>query len=200
MQQAIAEGLKQTKILPGKIGYARKAKLVYDSKSKTKNPLISCTDHKLMAYAYASSEQNAGGGVIVTAPTCGSCGVLPAVLLSAQQQLHLSNQKIHEALAVAGLIGNITRTNATIAGAQAGCQAEIGVASAMAAAAYAHILGLSDKKIMNAATNALEHHLGLTCDPVLGYVQVPCIERNVFAARQAITSASLCTYTNEAQM
>jgi L-serine dehydratase len=202
MQLAIREGLQRSGNLPGKLNYPRKAKKVHsiDIDSRYSQSRFIRSDNKLMSFAYACSEQNASGGVIVTAPTCGACGVLPSILLKAKHDLHIADKKIVEALAIAGLVGNITRTNASIAGAEAGCQAEIGVACAMAAAAYTYILDQPDRKIMNAATNALEHHLGLTCDPVLGYVQVPCIERNVFAASRAVTATHLAMLNDENQM
>ncbi|GHU48747.1 hypothetical protein FACS1894218_6550 [Bacilli bacterium] len=189
MCNCIKNGLSTAGTLPGKLKLKRHAKEIYDSKVSAPNKL-------LIAYAFAVSETNASGGVVVTAPTCGACGVLPAVLYFAQKELKLSNEKILEALAIAGLVGNITRTNGSIAGAEAGCQAEIGTACAMAAAAYGYLIGLSNEDIFCAASSALEHHLGLTCDPVLGYVQSPCIERNALCAPRAIDAANLISLKN----
>jgi len=143
----------------------------------------------LHAYALAVGEENASGGVIVTAPTCGSAGVLPAVLMSLKKNYSFRTDKISRALATAGIIGNIVRTNASISGAEAGCQAEIGTAAAMAAAAAAELLGGEPAQAEYAAEMAMEHHLGLTCDPVHGLVQIPCIERNAYAAVKAISAA-----------
>jgi L-serine dehydratase len=194
MSHNIEDGLKQTAILPGKLKLQRRAKTLYQvSLKRMKSKHIDANHSRLMAYAFAVSETNASGGVVTTAPTCGACGVLPAVLRYAKEQMKLSNAKMIEGLAVAGLIGNIARTNGSIAGAEAGCQAEVGVACAMAAAAYAYLIKLPNNQIFDAAVSALEHHLGLTCDPVLGYVQSPCIERNALAALRAIDAAELVT-------
>jgi L-serine dehydratase len=201
MQQAIENGLNQTELLPGKLKLKRKARVLFNvSERKLKSKHIDQNQSRLMAYAFAVSEANASGGIVVTAPTCGSCGVLPAVLRYSQELLKLKKQKIIEGLAIAGLVGNIARTNGSIAGAEAGCQAEIGVACAMAAAAFAYFLKLSNIQIFNAAVSALEHHLGLTCDPVLGYVQSPCIERNALAAIRAINAATLASLTTESKI
>jgi L-serine dehydratase len=201
MQQSINEGLQHTEPLPGKLKLKRKAKILFDaSVHKIKSKHIDGNRHRLMAYAFAVSEMNASGGIVVTAPTCGACGILPAVLLYAKERFQLSESKIIEGLAVAGLIGNIVRTNGSIAGAEAGCQAEVGVACAMAAGAFAHFLKLSNNQIFNTAVSALEHHLGLTCDPVLGYVQSPCIERNALAAIRAIDAADLISLSAEGRI
>ncbi|MDD2569422.1 MAG: L-serine ammonia-lyase, iron-sulfur-dependent, subunit alpha, partial [Clostridia bacterium] len=146
------------------------------------------------AYAFAVSEQNADNGTIVTAPTCGSCGVLPSVLKYMQEKKNFSDKNILKALAVGGLIGNLVKTNASISGAECGCQAEIGTACSMAAAALAELFGMGIDQIEYAAEVALEHHLGLTCDPVLGLVQIPCIERNAVAAMRAINALSLANF------
>ena len=145
---------------------------------------------RLFSYALAVSEENASGGEIVTAPTCGACGVLPAVLSFLQQQAGLSDEKILRALATAGLIGNLVKRNASISGAEVGCQGEVGTACAMAAGAAAQLLGGSVRQIEYAAEMGLEHHLGLTCDPIGGYVQIPCIERNAIAAVRAVDCAA----------
>ena len=144
----------------------------------------------LFAYALAVSEENAAGGEVVTAPTCGACGVLPAVLFFLQQQSQLSDEKICRALATAGIIGNLIKRNASISGAEVGCQGEVGTACAMAAGAAAQLLGGSVRQIEYAAEMGLEHHLGLTCDPIGGYVQIPCIERNAVAAVRAVDCAA----------
>ena len=147
--------------------------------------------YMISAYAYAASEENASGEMVVTAPTCGASGVLPAVLYFKQKELGYTDDEIIKALGVAGIIGNLIKTNASISGAECGCQAEIGSACAMAAAAFAYLKGLSIKQIECAAEVALEHHLGLTCDPVGGLVQIPCIERNAVAAMRAVDAVSL---------
>jgi len=152
------------------------------------------------AYAFAVSEENAAGGIIVTAPTCGSCGILPAVLLYMQEKKGFSDDDIIRALATAGIIGNIIKTNASISGAECGCQAEVGSACSMAAAALAQLHGMEYDQIEYAAEVALEHHLGLTCDPICGLVQIPCIERNAVAAMRAINAlqlANFLTYTRK---
>jgi L-serine dehydratase len=201
MEQGINNGLQETTPLPGKLRFKRRAKILFDASSKKlKNKHVGDNRNRLMAYAFAVSETNASGGIVVTAPTCGACGILPAVLRYSKEQLHLSETKIIEGLAIAGLIGNIARTNGSIAGAEAGCQAEVGVACAMAAGAYAYFLKLSNTQIFSAAVSALEHHLGLTCDPVLGYVQSPCIERNGLAAIRAIDAAYLISLTAQSRL
>ena len=152
------------------------------------------------AYAFAASEENAGGGRIVTAPTCGACGVLPAVLLYEKEKFGYTDGQIIRALASAGLIGNLIKTNASISGAECGCQAEIGSACCMAAAAIAELRGMSLSQIEYAAEIAMEHHLGLTCDPIAGLVQIPCIERNAVAAMRAINAVSLATFLTDSRM
>jgi L-serine dehydratase len=198
MQQSINIGLKQTSVIPGKLKLKRRAKILYEAPEKkiTRVHMDKARNH-LMAYAYAVCEMNASGGMIVTAPTCGACGILPATLRYSQELLKLTDNKIIKGLSVAGLVGNIARTNGSISGAEAGCQAEVGVACAMAAAAFAYFLKLSNKQIFDAAASALEHHLGLTCDPVLGYVQIPCIERNGLAAGRAIDAADLISLSSD---
>ncbi|MBT3178031.1 MAG: L-serine ammonia-lyase [Desulfobacula sp.] len=187
MRHAIDTGLEKEGYLPGKLKLKRKAKTIFLYTKKT-DSLFSANE-LISAYALSVSEENAGGGVIVTAPTCGSCGVLPAVLRYLQIVLKCDDRVILDALVTAGLIGNIVKHNASISGAEAGCQAEIGTACAMAAAAAAQILGGNLNQIEYAAEIGMEHHLGLTCDPIYGLVQVPCIERNAFAANRALTSA-----------
>ena len=193
MKRSVEEGLSRTGELPGGLHIQRKAKYMHDHIVETKHPeLVEC--QKVCSYAYAVSEQNADNGTIVTAPTCGSCGVLPAVLYYFEGKRGLSELDIAHALGVAGLFGELAKRNASVSGAECGCQAEIGVACAMAAAALGQVFGYSIKKIEYAAEVALEHHLGLTCDPICGMVQIPCIERNAVAAMRALNSANLAYF------
>ncbi len=187
MYDAIVRGLDAEGVLPGGLTLQRKAQQVYQQARQMSS--MNQRSGLLSAYALAVSEENAAGGIVVTAPTCGSCGVLPAVLYYLQQQNSYKPLRILRALAIAGLIGNIVKTNASVSGAEVGCQGEVGTACAMAAAAAAHLLGGSPYQIEYAAEIGLEHHLGLTCDPVAGLVQVPCIERNVMAAMRALNCA-----------
>lgn len=189
MKKAIKNGIEEEGILPGGLGLQRKASSYYVKAKGYSGSMMSRA--LLFAYALAMSETNASGGKVVTAPTCGSCGVLPAVLYHLHTGHHnVSDKKIIRALATAGLIGNIVKENASVSGAEVGCQGEIGVACAMAAAAGAQLFGGTTSQIEYAAEMGLEHHLGLTCDPVCGLVQVPCIERNAFAAVRALDSCS----------
>ena len=151
-------------------------------------------NRKVCAYAFAVSEENAGGGVVVTAPTCGASGVLPAVLLFKQEQHGFSDTEVCHALATAGVIGNIIKTNASISGAECGCQAEVGSACSMAAAGLAELYHMELDQIEYAAEVAMEHHLGLTCDPIGGLGQIPCIERNAVAAMRAINALALANF------
>jgi len=148
----------------------------------------------IAAYAYAVSEENASENVVVTSPTCGSCGVLPSILYYMEKDKGFPEEEILDALAVAGLVGNVIRTNASISGAECGCQAEIGSACSMAAAAVAQLYGLNIDQIEYAAEIAMEHNLGLTCDPVNGLVQIPCIERNAVAAMRALSAVNLSRF------
>ena len=196
MQRSIQEGLSATGELPGGLHINRKAKSIYDHILINKHPeIVEC--QMVCSYAYAVSEQNADNGTIVTAPTCGSCGVLPAVLYYIKEKRSLSDMDIAHALGVAGLFGELAKRNASVSGAECGCQAEVGVACAMAAAALGQAFGYSLKKIEYAAEVALEHHLGLTCDPICGLVQIPCIERNAVAAMRAINSANLAYFLSD---
>lgn len=192
MKKTLEEGLKQEGLIPGRLKITKKAKTLYSKELKNETADLKRT-RLLTAYAYATSEQNALGGMIVTAPTCGASGVLPAVLYYLYKQENVTEAKILEGLAIAGLIGNLVKTNASISGAECGCQAEIGTACSMAAAAYAYIKGHSIDIIECAAEIAMEHHLGLTCDPIYGYVQIPCIERNAVASIRAIDSANMAS-------
>lgn len=187
MKAAIDRGLNQEGLIPGGLKLQRKSASYY-SKSLTLDNDTK-TSSQIFAYALAVSEENAAGGVVVTAPTCGSCGILPAVLKISQEHFGASEAKIHRALATAGLVGNIVKHNASISGAEVGCQGEVGTACAMAAAAATQLAGGSPAQIEYAAEMGLEHHLGLTCDPINGLVQIPCIERNVHAAMRAFDSA-----------
>lgn len=184
MTEAVERGIDEEGILPGMLKLPRKAHQYYMKAQSLKHSIKSRS--LVFAYALAVAEENAAGGKIVTAPTCGSCGVLPAVLYHMQQVYRFSEKKILKALAAAGLIGNLAKFNASISGAEVGCQGEIGVACAMAAGAVLQLFGGSPRQIEYAAEMGLEHHLGLTCDPIGGLVQVPCIERNAFAAARAL--------------
>ena len=188
MKKTIAAGLNAEGRLPGSLKVPRKAS-AYHARAQSAAGYFGETA-LLFAYALAVSEENASGGEVVTAPTCGACGVLPAVLFFLQQQSNLPDEKIVRALATAGLIGNLVKRNASISGAEVGCQGEVGTACAMAAGAAAQLLGGSVRQIEYAAEMGLEHHLGLTCDPIGGYVQIPCIERNAIAAVRAIDCAT----------
>ncbi len=190
MKQSIADGLSATGVLPGALGVQRKAKHLFEQELETEVPQVrEC--RTICAYAYAVAEQNADNGTIVTAPTCGACGVLPAVLKYFQDTRHVSDEVILRGLATAGIIGNLTKRNASISGAECGCQAEIGTACSMAAAALSELYGLSLDQVEYAAEMAMEHHLGLTCDPIYGLVQIPCIERNAVAAMRAMNACNL---------
>jgi L-serine dehydratase len=196
MKQSIADGLSAEGILPGGLEVRKKARHLFglqhiDETAETReNRLIA-------AYAFAVGEQNACGGKIVTAPTCGAAGVVPAVLYYQQKKHNIPDEVILRALATGGLVGNLIKTNASISGAECGCQAEIGSACAMAAAAMAELFELSIDKIEYAAEICIEHHLGLTCDPICGLVQIPCIERNAVAAMRAINAVNLSTFLSD---
>ena len=193
MCKAIDDGLQAEGILPGPLRLERKAKLLHSQVEENEIPQV--RELRLIcSYAFAVSEQNADNGTVVTAPTCGSCGVLPAALRYMQERYDFPEEKMIEALAVAGIIGNVIKRNASISGAECGCQAEIGSACAMTAAALSHLMGMSIAQIEYAAENALEHHLGLTCDPICGLVQIPCIERNAVAAKRAMTAFNLAHF------
>lgn len=187
MKKAIKRGLNSEGTLPGELKLLRKASS-YHFKARMQNQFIRDNSF-LFAFALAVSEENASGNVVVTAPTCGSSGILPSVLYLFYKDKGIKEDAIIRALATAGLIGNIVKKNASISGAEVGCQGEVGVASAMAAAAAAQLAGGTIYQIEYAASSALEHHLGLTCDPIAGLVQIPCIERNAFGAQRAINSA-----------
>ena len=193
MKAAIHRGLTTSGILPGGLDVERKAQFLYnerhiDEREVTRENRLVCS------YAFAVSEENADNGTIVTAPTCGACAVLPAVLKYMQEKHRFSDEQIFRALAVAGLIGNLVKTNASISGAECGCQAEVGTACSMAAAALAELFEMGIDQIEYAAEVAMEHHLGLTCDPICGLVQIPCIERNAVAAMRAINAVNLANF------
>lgn len=193
MKAAIEKGLDSEGILPGGLEIQRKAKTLYNSQHIDESPQTR-ENRMVCAYAFAVSEQNAAGETIVTAPTCGAAGIVPAVLYYQQQKNGYTDEQIIRALMTAGLVGNLIKTNASISGAECGCQAEVGSACAMAAAALSELFELSVDKIEYAAEIAIEHHLGLTCDPICGLVQIPCIERNAVAAMRAINAVSLSSF------
>ena len=197
MKDAIQNGLNNEGLLPGPLHLQRKA-AGYKTQSVNSSRIIREIG-SLSSYALAVAEENAGGGKIVTAPTCGSCGVVPATLYFLRESYDFPEQRIIRALATAGLIGNLVKTGASIAGAEVGCQGEIGTACAMAAAAAAQLLGGTVSQIEYAAEMGIEHHLGLTCDPVEGYVQIPCIERNPAAAVRALHCASFAIFSDGGQ-
>lgn len=192
MRAAVERGLQHEGVLPGVLHLRRKAP-DYFIKANNFGPSLQ-TRGLVFAYALAVSEENAGGGTIVTAPTCGSSGVLPAVLYHLEKSRHFSERRMLHALATAGLIGNVAKTRASISGAEAGCQAEVGVACAMAAGAASYLFGGSLSVIEYSAEMGLEHHLGMTCDPVCGLVQIPCIERNAHAAARALDANIYSTF------
>ena len=193
MKASVQRGLAAEGILPGGLGVARKAKTLYETRCYNESADVTM-NRIIAAYAYAVSEENADENIVVTAPTCGSCGVLPAVMYYMHSERGFPEEEILDALAVAALIGNVIRTNASISGAECGCQAEIGSACSMTAAALASLYGLNIDQIEYAAEIAMEHNLGLTCDPVKGLVQIPCIERNAVAAMRAISSVNLSRF------
>ncbi|MDR1757671.1 MAG: L-serine ammonia-lyase [Bacteroidales bacterium] len=194
MQASILHGLDHEGTLPGGLHLPRRASSVY-SKLHGMNNVVR-ERYLTMAFAFAVAEENASGSQIVTAPTCGSCGILPAVLYSHTLSYEITEKRMLHTLATAGLIGNIIKYNASLSGAEVGCQGEVGSACAMAAAALCQLLGGSTRQIEYAAEMGLEHHLGLTCDPVNGLVQIPCIERNAFAALRAVDAGYYATLTD----
>lgn len=198
MRAAISAGMKAEGILPGGLGVERKARILYrqkhiDESAETRENRLVC------AYAFAVSEQNAAAETIVTAPTCGASGVLPAVLRYAQERRGFKEDAIVRALAAGGIVGNLIKTNASISGAECGCQAEIGSACSMAAAALGELYEMELGQIEYAAEIAMEHHLGLTCDPIAGLVQIPCIERNAVAAMRAMNAVSLADFLSDSR-
>lgn len=198
MCETILRGLNNDGVLPGGLKVARKASTYYVKSKSYTDSLASRA--KIYAYALAVAEENASGGRVVTAPTCGSCGVLPAVVYHLTTSRNFLRIRILRALATAGLFGNVVKTNSSISGAAVGCQGEIGVACAMAAAAACQLFGGTPAQIEYAAEMGLEHHLGLTCDPVCGLVQVPCIERNAVAAARALDANAYATLSDGAHL
>lgn len=194
MRDAVERGLDAEGVLPGPLNLRRKAYQYHVKATGFKDNLR--TRGLVFAYALAVSEENASGGKIVTAPTCGSCGVVPAVLYHLWKSRDFSENRILRALATAALFGNVVKTNASISGAEVGCQGEVGVACAMASAAANQLFGGSPAQIEYAAEMGLEHHLGMTCDPVCGLVQIPCIERNAYAATRALDANIYSTFTD----
>jgi len=192
MQKTIDRGLKQSGVLPGILQYPRKASMFFAKARKEEKR----AHGMVFAYALATSEENASGNIVVTAPTCGACGVVPAVLRYLKELYSLDQIDCLRALAVAGLLGNIVKFNGSISGAEVGCQGEVGVACSMAAGMASYLFGGNLQQIDYAAEMGLEHHLGMTCDPIAGYVQVPCIERNAVAAIRAIDAAEYTSYTD----
>lgn len=194
MRDAVERGLDAEGVLPGPLNLRRKA-YSYHVKATGYNANLR-TRGLVFSYALAVSEENASGGKIVTAPTCGSCGVVPGVLYHLWKSRDFSEQRILKALATAALFGNVVKTNASISGAEVGCQGEVGVACAMASAAANQLFGGSPAQIEYAAEMGLEHHLGMTCDPVCGLVQIPCIERNAYAAARALDANIYSSFTD----
>ena len=195
MDQAVTRGLSASGILPGKIGLERKAGDMFARAQNISDPL----DRYLLlinAFAMAAAEENADGQIVVTAPTSGASGVIPGILYFLKHHRNISQPRLREGLLIAGLIAFVAKHNASISGAEVGCQGEIGVASAMAAALLAYVKGCSLEVIENAAESALEHHLGMTCDPIGGYVQIPCIERNAVGAITAYNASLLASGGN----
>ena len=196
MMREIDEGLEATGILPGGLNVERKAKYLYNQAPR--NESEATRENRIVcSYAFAAGEQNADLGIVVTAPTCGACAVVPAVLRYAAEKYGFGEKKILKALAVSGLIGCLIKENASISGAECGCQAEIGSACSMAAAALCDLFDMNSEQIEYAAEVAMEHYLGLTCDPICGLVQIPCIERNAVAAMRAINCLSLATFLTD---
>ena len=194
MQDSVERGINTEGRLPGPLNLSRKASTYYVKASGYQRNIQ--TRGLVYSYALAVSEENASGGIIVTAPTCGSCGVLPAVLYHLSRGHKFSDERIIHAIATAGIVGNVAKTNASISGADVGCQGEVGVACAMASAAACQLFGGSPSQIEYAAEMGLEHHLGMTCDPVCGLVQIPCIERNAFAAARALDSNIYASFSD----
>lgn len=194
MKESIDRGIEAEGVLPGKLNLRRKAAHYHIKASQTK--LFLEKSGTIFSYALAVAEENASGNLIVTAPTCGSAGVLPAVLFFIKNFYNVSGEKLLRALATAGIIGNLVKSNASISGAEVGCQGEIGTACAMAAGAAAQLLGGTPHQIEYAAEMGMEHHLGLTCDPIMGLVQIPCIERNAIAAVKSMDCASYALFSD----
>lgn len=194
MTKAVANGLSKDGILPGPLKYPRKAKEIYKKIFNKRASLV--LTNKIFAYSLAVSEENASYGTVVTAPTCGAAGVIPGLLNALKEEYELKEKHVLRGLAIAGLFGNLIKHNATISGAEGGCQAEIGAACSMAAAMAAYFMRGTNEQIEYAAECAMEHHLGMTCDPVGGWVQIPCIERNAVCSVRAFNTATFCLSTD----
>ena len=194
MKACVERGLDNEGVLPGPLHLSRKAATYYIKVSGYKQNLQ--TRGLVFSYALAVSEENASGGTVVTAPTCGSCGVLPAVLYHIAKGHNFSDKRIMHALATGGIFGNVVKHNASISGAEVGCQGEVGVACAMASAATCQLFGGTPSQVEYAAEMGLEHHLGMTCDPVCGLVQIPCIERNAMAAARALDANLYASFSD----
>lgn len=193
MQNAVERGLKAEGTLPGDLNIRRKAGSLYSTRCYNESSDVAM-NRLIASYAFSVAEENACENIVVTAPTCGACGVIPAIFYYMKKERGFPDSEIIDALAVAGLIGNVIRTNASISGAECGCQAEIGSACSMAAGGLASLYGLTNEQTEYAAEIAMEHNLGLTCDPVHGLVQIPCIERNAVAAMRAISSVNISRF------
>ena len=193
MVECIKSGLNKEGYLPGSLKVERRAKALYNAKLDYETREI-YQSRIVSSFAFAVSEENASGGEIVTAPTCGASGVVPSVMYYLKHNHHFTKEKLIDGLAVAGVIGNVVKHNASISGAECGCQAEVGTATSMAAALHAFMFNYSIEQIEYASEVALEHQLGLTCDPIRGYVQIPCIERNAVAATRAIESSRIACF------
>ncbi len=193
MKDCIEKGLSASGVLEGGLGVERKAQYLYNQRHIDESE-VTRENRTVCAYAFAVGEQNASGNTVVTAPTCGACSVMPATLKYMQEKKGFSDEKIINALAVGGIIGDIVKTNASVSGAECGCQAEIGTACSMTAAALAELFEMGIDQIEYAAEVAMEHHLGLTCDPINGLVQIPCIERGAVAAMRAINALNLANF------
>ena len=193
MKRSVEIGLHAEGVLPGGLNVVRKAKLLFEQERPNEIPQVREL-RMVCSYAFAVAEENADNGTVVTAPTCGSCGVLPSVLLYMQERYDYSDEEVCRALAVAGLIGALVKRNGSISGAECGCQAEIGTACSMAAAALCELKHMTIEQIEYSAEVAMEHHLGLTCDPICGLVQIPCIERNAVAAKRAMDAFNLANF------
>ena len=198
MKESVERGLRKDGVLPGALRLERKAKTLYFAEAKFETSVMR-ENRKLASYAFAVAEENADNGIIVTAPTCGAAGILPAVLYYMYRDNNVPEEEILNALAAAGVVGNVVKQNASISGAECGCQAEVGVACSMAAAALSSIFCLDSDGVECSAEIALEHNLGLTCDPVLGLVQIPCIERNAVAAIEAVNAVPSYVRTSRFQ-
>ena len=194
MSDAVQRGLEKNGDVPGPFKYPKRAREMYEKALSKRASLV--FTNKIFAYALAVSEENASMGQVVTAPTCGASGVVPGVLRAMKEEYELVEKHILRGLAIAGLIGNLVKYNATISGAEGGCQAEVGTACSMAAAMATYFMGGNIDQIEYAAESAMEHHLGMTCDPVGGYVIIPCIERNAICAVRAVNTAVYCMSTD----